>query len=36
MLNLKNIFSNKINIKIEKGDVINSPIQLNESKIGVS
>ena len=27
------IFSNKINIKIEKGDVINSPIQLNESKI---
>ena len=30
---VESIFSNKINIKIEKGDVINSPIQLNESKI---
>ena len=30
---VESIFSNKINIKIEKGNVINSPIQLNESKI---
>ena len=30
---VESIFSNKINIKFEKGDVINSPIQLNESKI---
>ena len=30
---MESIFSHKINIKIEKGDVINSPIQLNESKI---
>ena len=30
---VESIFPNKINIKIEKGDVINSPIQLNESKI---
>ena len=30
---VESIFLNKINIKIEKGDVINSPIQLNESKI---
>ena len=30
---VESIFSNKINIKIERGDVINSPIQLNESKI---
>ena len=30
---VESIFSNKINIKIEIGDVINSPIQLNESKI---
>ena len=30
---VESIFSHKINIKIEKGDVINSPIQLNESKI---
>ena len=32
-ITLESIFLNKINIKIEKGDVINSPIQLNESKI---
>ena len=30
---VESVFSNKINIKIEKGNVINSPIQLNESKI---
>ncbi len=30
---VESILSNKINIKIEKGDVINSPIQLNENKI---
>ncbi len=30
---VESIFSHKVNIKIEKGDVINSPIQLNESKI---
>ena len=30
---VESIFSNKINIKIEKGNVINSPIKLNESKI---
>ena len=30
---VESIFSNKINIKIEKGNVINSPIQLYESKI---
>ena len=30
---LESIFSEKVNIKIEKGNVINSPIQLNESKI---
>ena len=30
---MESIFSNKINIKIEIGDVINSPIQLNETKI---
>ena len=29
---VESIFSSKINIKIEKGNVINSPIQLNESK----
>ena len=30
---VERVFLSKINIKIEKGEVINSPIQLNESKI---
>ena len=32
MSKMKVLIDNKINIKIEKGNVINSPIQLNESK----